>query len=144
MDNRKDFLGRADLTVSEAMQMIDKNASGILFLTDDKGKLIGCITDGDIRRYLLAGGKMSGAAVDASNKRPKAAKTINEARQLYHKRDYVAIPILGEDGSIMDLYSGESGKNNRKPRNALKIPVVINAGGKELDWIHLQGCCRSL
>lgn len=130
MDNIKNFLGRGNLTVSEAMQMIDKNTCGILFLVDNKEKLIGCITDGDIRRYLLAGGKMSGAAVEASNKQPKVAKTINEARQLYHKKDYVAIPILGKNGSITDLYAGEPGENNSKPRNSLKIPVVINAGGK--------------
>lgn len=73
---------------------------------------------------------MDAAAIEAANKQPKVAKTIDEARQLYHKRDYVAIPILGENGSILDLYLDESGETAVKPRNSLQIPVVINAGGR--------------
>lgn len=129
MDNIKGFLGREELTVSEAMQKIDKNAGGILFLINKERKLIGCITDGDIRRYLLAGGKMSEAAVKAANKKPRAAKTLNEAKALYHKKNYIIIPILDKDGRLIDLYSGESGLQ-RKQHTSLNIPVVINAGGK--------------
>ena len=31
---------------------------------------------------------------------------------------------------MIDLYTGESGETNRKRRNPLNVPVVINAGGK--------------
>ena len=129
MDNIKDFLGRHSLTVSEAMQRIDKNASGILFLVDEENKLFGCITDGDVRRFLLDGGKMDGHAIEAANKHPRYAKSIEEARTLYHKKNYIVIPILDENGVIVDLYNGESG-DQKKPRHPLNIPVVINAGGK--------------
>lgn len=130
MNDIKTFIGRDSLTVSEAMQQIDKNASGILFLVNKTGKLVGCITDGDIRRYLLAGGKMSGAAVDAANKNPRVAKDIAEARHLYHKKNYISIPVVSEDGTVIDLYNGEEGRQNQKERNPLNIPVVINAGGR--------------
>lgn len=129
MDNIKDFLGRHSLTVSEAMQRIDKNTSGILFLVDEENKLFGCITDGDVRRFLLDGGKMDGHAIEAANKHPRYAKSIEEARTLYHKKNYIVIPILDENGVIVDLYNGESG-DQKKPRHPLNIPVVINAGGK--------------
>lgn len=130
MDNIQALIGKENLTVSEAMQRIDGNAYGILFLVDEGGILLGCITDGDIRRFLLSGGEMDAAAINAANKQPKVAKTIDEARKLYHKRDYIVIPILGENGSIIDLYSGEPGETTDKHRNSLRIPVVINAGGK--------------
>lgn len=130
MDNMQMLIEKRELTISEAMQKIDGNAYGILFLVDECDVLQGCITDGDIRRFLLSGGKMDAAAMDAANRRPKAARTIDEARQLYHKRDYVVIPVLEENGSIIDLYSGEPGETASKPRKSLKIPVVINAGGK--------------
>lgn len=130
MDNMQTLIGKEKLTISEAMQKIDGNAYGILFLVDECGILSGCITDGDIRRFLLSGGKMDAAAIDAANKQPKVARTIDEARKLYHKRDYVVIPVLRGNGCIMDLYAGELGENTSKPRHSLKIPVVINAGGK--------------
>lgn len=129
MDNLKDFLGREELTISEAMQQIDKNAGGILFLINREQKLIGCITDGDIRRYLLAGGKMSEAASGAANKKPRVAKTFAEAKELYHKKNYIIIPILDKYNRIVDLYSGELGLQKKK-HTPLNIPVVINAGGK--------------
>lgn len=132
MDNQElqKFIENDTLTVSEAMQAIDKNTSGILFLKNDKNVLIGCITDGDIRRFLLSGGKMDAMAVEAANRYPKVARTEDEARHLYHKKNYIVIPIVDEAGIIIDLYSGESGEQNQKKRNALNIPVVINAGGK--------------
>jgi len=112
------------------MQRIDINACGILFLTDEHDKLIGCITDGDIRRYLLSGGSMSGRVIDAANRSPRAAKNIEEAQHLYHKKNYIVIPIIDENGQITDLFSGDSGLTNQKQRTALNIPVVINAGGR--------------
>lgn len=128
MDDIQLFIGQDNLTVSEVMQRIDKNRNGILFIVDDENKLTGCITDGDIRRFLLAGGKMDAPAKEAANPSPKVAKTESEARTLYHKRNYIIIPILDDRGTIIGLYSGEG--NELRKRNSLNIPVVINAGGR--------------
>lgn len=122
------FIGSVKLSVSEAMQQIDNGQSGILFLVDAAEHLIGCITDGDVRRFLLAGGAMTDPAVNAANKNPKVATTNEEAEILYHKKNYIAIPVVDGDGKVIALYNGE-GHEIRK-RNPLNIPVVINAGGK--------------
>lgn len=124
------FIASSNLTVSQAMQKIDDNTNGILFLVDEKMHLLACITDGDIRRYLLAGGMMDGAAVEAANKSPKVAKSFEEARHLYHKKNYVMIPVVDGEGIISDLYCGDSVDKNIKIHRPLHIPVVINAGGK--------------
>lgn len=132
MDNQElqKFIGADDLSVSEAMQKIDDNANGILFLTDSYEVLIGCITDGDIRHYLLSGGRMTGKAVDAANLNPKIAFSLEEAKKLYHRKNYIVIPILDENKRILDLYFGEAGGEARREHASLNIPVVINAGGK--------------
>ncbi len=128
MNDIKNFIGSYNLTISEAMQRIDKNSSGILFLINEDSSLVGCITDGDIRRYLLAGGQMSGLAINAANRKPKVAKSDEEAKELYHKKNYVVIPIVSETGKVIALYTGDEGELRQK--NALNIPVVINAGGR--------------
>lgn len=128
MKDIRKFIGKGELTVAEAMQLIDSNQNGILFIVDDAQKLIGCITDGDIRRFLLTGGKMDSLAINAANRTPKIAYSEEEARNLYHQRNYVVIPIVSGEGVIIGLYSGEG--NEIKRKNALNIPVVINAGGK--------------
>lgn len=129
MNNIYSFIGNFKMTVSDAMQQIDNNAGGILFIVDDNSILRGCLTDGDIRRYLLSGGKMDGNVLDASNRNPKVARNLEEAKSLYHVKYFTTIPILDLEGRVIDLYSGE--KIDRiKNRNPIRIPVVINAGGK--------------
>lgn len=124
------FIGNENLTVLEAMQKIDNNSTGILFLTNESDKLTGCVTDGDIRRYLLSGGEMSQSVSEAANKNPRVAMSKDAATHLYHKKNYIVIPIVDEQGIIKDLYAGDSELHNKKRHFPLNIPVVINAGGK--------------
>lgn len=128
MENFDTLIGSNVLLVSGAMKKIDHNAKGILFLTDENGVLDGCVTDGDIRRFLLAGGKMSDNIMQAVNCKPKIAHTLIEAKSMYHEQNYVAIPVIDNEGKIVDIYTGA--EQERKARTALNIPVVINAGGK--------------
>lgn len=123
-----DFVASSNITLSKAMQMINNNAGGTLFLTDDDGKLVACVTDGDIRRYLLAGGHMNGEVFLAANKRPRYALSLDEAKKFFHKKNYNAIPIVDENLTIIDIYSESDVAV--KPRASLHVPVVINAGGK--------------
>lgn len=131
MDNQelRKFIGHYNLTVSEAMQQINKNACGILFLADEADKLLGCLTDGDIRRFLLGGGKMDASAMEASNKKPLVAQSAEEASRLYHQRYFFLIPIINSEGIIIDFY-GDVYDRQRRKKGSLNIPVVINAGGR--------------
>ena len=126
--NINDFIAGSSITVSRAMQQIDANAGGTLFLVDEDERLIACVTDGDIRRYLLSGGKMDDEVFLAANKHPRFAKTIEEAKKNFHKKNYNAIPIIDDDRKIVDIYSdGDFFASNKA---SLRVPVVINAGGK--------------
>ena len=128
--NREEILkytDRSDIKLSQVMKKIDNNTCGILFLVEDD-ILVGCITDGDIRRYLLNGGKLEDLAMNAANKTPKCAKTLEEAKSIYHKKDFVMIPIIDDESHILDLYDG--GRTPVKNYNPINLPIVINAGGK--------------
>lgn len=122
------MIGAADITLAHAMQDIDSNASGILFLVDAQGKLVACVTDGDIRRFLLSGGKLDAPAIQAANKNPKSASSFDEAQKLYHTKNLIVIPVVDSNGIMVDFYNGKA--NCSKKRPALNVPVVINAGGR--------------
>ena len=122
------LIGLADITLAKAMQTIDSNTNGIIFLVNEQKKLIACITDGDIRRFLLSGGKLDAPAILAANQNPKTARSIDEAQKLYHKKNYIVIPIVDSEGILIDCYNGDGNCTNE--RKALNIPVVINAGGR--------------
>lgn len=116
-----------NISVRDAMKAIDNSEPQIVFITEC-GKLLASLTDGDIRRFLLKGGKITDPCIEASNRKPKVAHSYKEAQLLYDKFYMVAIPLVDAENMILDLYVGKRKTNGNIAE--LKIPVVINAGGK--------------
>lgn len=121
-------------TVVEAMQKIDSNGRGILFIVDELHKLLGVATDGDIRRWIIKTGKLNAKIETVMNPKPKYIfrKNINEAKKYMDENSITAIPVITSKGVISDIifsnteYSAE--KNREKKLKS--VPVVIMAGGK--------------
>ena len=122
------YIVRSDITLAQAMQRIDINAGGVLFLVDEKGRLQYSLTDGDMRRFLLSGGQMSAPCSCAANPCPLYARSVEKAMERRDEKNYKAIPIVDEKGVVIDIYLGES--RGEVVHAALNVPVVINAGGR--------------
>ena len=54
----KDITVRLGVTIRDAMKTLDKTAEKCLLVVDDNKKLLGTLTDGDLRRSVLAGVKI--------------------------------------------------------------------------------------
>ena len=67
----QNLCGQASLTIVEAMQKIDENEKGILFITTEDERLIGAVTDGDIRRWLIKTADLSSKVEKLMNKNPQ-------------------------------------------------------------------------
>ena len=50
----EDYLINQNKSVFETIKKIDRNKRGFVLIVDNKGKLIGVLTDGDIRRWLTS------------------------------------------------------------------------------------------
>lgn len=50
-----DLICSINSTIKDVMVCIDKNARGTAFITDDANRIVGVMTDGDIRRLLING-----------------------------------------------------------------------------------------
>ncbi len=48
------FIYESEL-IKTVLKKLDKTAEKVLLVVDDKEKLLGTITDGDIRRYIIKG-----------------------------------------------------------------------------------------
>lgn len=125
--NYQKYCISTELSVREAMKVIDNSVPQIVFITEGN-VLLASLTDGDVRRFLLKGGKITDLAIRAGNKHPLCAKDLSGAVSMYHQRNFVAIPILNENREIIDIYIGKIQHDSKQA--VLKIPVVINAGGK--------------
>lgn len=116
-------------TMKIAMQQLGCTAKKVLFVLESDS-LYGTLTDGDIRRYLLNGGKLDDAVCNAVNQNPITARDRKQAQKiLQSQKDWLfAVPIVGEGQRLLDVVLSMEATNLSYP--SLKRPVVIMAGGK--------------
>lgn len=130
MDYRQ-MLVHEDISLREAMNVLDKTAQKILFVVDEHKRLLACITDGDIRRHLLRNGSMEAKAKTFANYHPLSIglDQLDSAKEFMRSKDIIAVPVLREDGTVEMIVQNDSFATLR-PHLSENVPVVINAGGK--------------
>lgn len=116
-------------SIKEALiQLNELAADAILFITDDDEKLIGSLTDGDIRRGLINNISIEENVLKFIQNDPKYLRKGNEDIYKilqYKENNYRIIPILNkDDDKIVKII------NFRKLKSYLPIDAVIMAGGR--------------
>jgi CBS domain-containing protein len=66
-------------SVREAQETITKNSRQAVMVVADDGRLVGPVTDGDIRRGFLRGVTIKGRIADLMNPRPVTARPASPA-----------------------------------------------------------------
>ncbi len=127
-------------TLVEALKQLDKAATKVLFVVDDQRRLLGTISDGDIRRYILERGSLEGTVQEAMNPDPVAVlqediPSHTVLQELFIQRFLTALPVLDRERRVVDwiiwkeVFSEE--EHPAIQSTALEdVPVVIMAGGK--------------
>ena len=132
----KDITIHPKATIKEAMEALEKTAEKVLLVVNDGQFLVGTLTDGDIRRYILKGRNMTGTIEEAYNPNPifvyQRDSDPEKIKLILTKNKIDLVPILDNDSRIVDFISWEKafGNNRRTRYQKLDIPVVIMAGGK--------------
>ncbi|MBE7438850.1 MAG: NTP transferase domain-containing protein [Spirochaetales bacterium] len=122
---------KPDHSIRQAIQQLNENAMQILLVVSEGEKLIGTITDGDIRRGILRELPLTGP-VETVMQRDYKALNVNDrelAPDLMAEHGITAVPLLSDDGKIKDLVLGHRYLNERQfsPR---PNSVFILAGGR--------------
>lgn len=129
------YIGFPTMGTIEAMQKIDENAKGLLFIIDEDKRLLGTVTDGDIRRWIIKTGDLTSAVSVYMNSKPKFIYRENrEDAQLFMRQKKIkALPVLNTHDKICDLVflSEDSEDVSVDNIDGLKdVPVIIMAGGR--------------
>lgn len=115
-------------TILQTMKRLDETGQRILFLAPE-GRLQAVLTDGDLRKFLLRGGRLEDTVDHAANYHPKSLTVAERgrARAVLEQYHIDALPILDTTGVIVDVvFATGLDIDNRKRAD---IPVVIMAGG---------------
>lgn len=116
-------------TIREALVALDGNTHDwqTLFVLDDSERMVGTLTDGDIRRALIAGIELSDVVEKAMHTNFKFVREgQNDAKLLkeFREKQIFFVPVLDNDGHIVKVC------NLIKYRNFLPVDAVLMAGGK--------------
>ena len=119
-----------DITLLEALSRINSLAPDplVLFVVDDKQRMVGTLTDGDSRRALIAGASVNDKAqsVMLRNFRYMTSANVTDVMEIRHQKEknMKLVPILDEEYHIVDII------NLEKFKTRLPVDAVMMAGGK--------------
>lgn len=128
MRNYREHLILSGSSIKEALVRFDLLAiDAILFVVDENDRLIGSLTDGDVRRGLLKNMTLSHKVDEIIQSNPKyIEKGEADIGKIVRFRDnsYRIIPIIAQDKKVINVI------NFREIRSYLPLDTVIMAGGK--------------
>ncbi|MDD3944612.1 MAG: nucleotidyltransferase family protein [Bacteroidales bacterium] len=116
-------------TIKDAFIALDEFNHGdqTLFVLDDEDRMVGTLTDGDIRRGLICGKQLNDSVESVMHKDFKYIMQSEFDMMIlkkYRDGDIFFIPMLDEDMHIVEIY------NFLKYKSFLPIDAVMMAGGK--------------
>lgn len=124
----KEILVLPEISIREAIQVLDKSAKQIVLVVDKNNRLVGTVTDGDIRRSILKGMSLEEPTQKIMNPDPTVAM-IDESREsilaLMQRKGLHHIPLVDENRCVIGLETLDELIKSRARENW----VVLMAGG---------------
>lgn len=126
-----DFLVSCSENLENILRKIDRNGYGIVFVVDHENKVVGSISDGDIRRYLVSGGSFHSNCQKVMNESFHTLKPESEdfERKELIKGGLKVLPVVSKEGHIIALYTDKHRISYNDVSIMSDVPVVIMAGG---------------
>jgi dTDP-glucose pyrophosphorylase len=137
--NWKKILLKPTDTIRQALGKINGESLRIALVVDEEKKLIGVITDGDVRRALLNNGTLDSNVLEVMNIKPLTAEfdtPRDELVTMMRKADLLSIPLL-DNGVLVGLEMLLGSGSEKKLQN----PIFIMAGGFGTRLAPLTDAC---
>ncbi len=128
MEEWRRILVAPDTSIQQIIRIIDLSSLQIALVIDDCYRLIGTITDGDVRRGLLKGLTLEDSAEKIMSRNPitiKADTDPQQALELIKKHSIRHLPVIGPAGEVIGIRRMEELMGASKIDNW----VAVMAGG---------------
>lgn len=115
-------------TVLETIKVIDQGGMQIALVVDTDRKLLGTVTDGDVRRGILNGVSLEEPVEKLMNRRPTTATDSDNRESLFsimNQGKFHQIPLIDSQGHLIGLEVLEDLIRPKKIPN----PAILMAGG---------------
>lgn len=114
--------------LSDAIEVLDKGALRIALIVDDEGRLLGTLTDGDLRRALIRHVSMDQPVSDVMCSTPRSGKkgwSRQRILSVMESAELLQLPIVDDQQRVVGLETLHSLLDKR----VLDNPVFLMAGG---------------
>lgn len=115
-------------SVRDALIKLDKLAAdAILFVADAENKLIGSLTDGDLRRGFIKGYDFENPILDFIQSNPSyilEGEPAIEKLEKYKAKNFKIVPVVNKDRQITNVI------NFRETSTIIPADAILMAGGK--------------
>lgn len=118
-----------DTSLRDALRTIDAAGAGMALVVDAERRLLGTLSDGDIRRALIRGDDLDGPCGSAAHRSPETAPAHLDAASrlsLLRARRLRQLPLVDDAGRVAGLSTVSDFLEIPERTNA----VVIMAGGR--------------
>lgn len=119
----------ADGDLRAALRVIDQFAHSVALITDEQGALAGLLTDGDVRRALLAGSSLEDPALPVATRTPLTCRSGSPRSlvlDLMRAKRITVVPEVDAAGRLVGLHT----LNDIVGGDPLPNVAVVMAGGK--------------
>lgn len=118
-------------SVREAIACLESAPEKYVCIVGDEQRFLGLFTQGDMRRYLLAGGGLSDSICRAMNSNPQVFRSCDEAVEASSSLPLSVYPVVDDAGRLSDCFcKGDPVYAAMREHPLRDTPLVIMAGGK--------------
>jgi D-glycero-alpha-D-manno-heptose-7-phosphate kinase len=139
----QDLVINLNQPVVEGIAAIEASPAQIALITDGAGVLVGILTNGDVRRFLVRGGQPSVPVKDCMNREFKAVRHGSSREELLKLFDigYSAVPVIDEESRLVDFatpdYFPPSKEAAVLARARAPVRISFSGGGTDLTYYFM-------
>lgn len=142
LPNYTECIVTQDASIKDGLSAISKSGALLAAIVDESGIFLGIFTDGDARRAILGGASISDSLKAYIKTNPVVARDQtepHELRQLALTEGVREIPLLDDQGKLVDVFVAVTHEERTSPMQTLQsplkkpelsTPVFLMAGGK--------------
>ncbi len=131
----KNPLISSNISISQSMKKLSETGQRCLVIVDIKKKLLGTLTDGDIRRNILSGYELSDSIKKIYNKKPiyffEKNFSVENAKKIFISKNINLIPIINSQRKVVNCLTWDDVFEKPSKKSIMPtLSTVIMAGGK--------------
>ena len=140
----KKLSANINASILDAIEKIESTRFQIVFAVDNRNILLGIVTNGDLRRFFLAGGSIDAPIHECMNTSFKAAQINDSREQLLKLFDlgFGVIPRINGEGQLVDLVTPSFELNSPEApilaRAKAPVRVSFGGGGSDLTYYFVE------